>query len=227
MVVSSLLCQNAAVASVTLGGTRFVYHESQDSLPISAYDRDKIPYLVQSWISPYTEKLGDKVRNDSTKIPFVVTPPLFRMNPGDTNTISIVKTNTDTLPQDRESIFYFNYKAIPGLAESTSSSLMISVSSSMKLFYRPEKLSDEGADNAWQKIELSQHGKSIAIKNPTPYFVTLHTLSIDGQASSAVKNLMISPFSEISTPATMTAHSVKWNALTDQGGITSEKSTDL
>lgn len=227
LIASSVLCQNNAAASVTLGGTRFIYHDSQDSLSISAYDRDNIPYLVQSWFSPYTEKTDEKVSNTSAKIPFVVTPPLFRMNPGDTNTINIVKTDTSTLPQDRESIFYFNFKAIPGLAKSTSSSLMVSVSSSMKLFYRPEKLTDEEATNAWEKIAITKNGKSVILKNPTPYFITLHKLAIDGQTNSSVKNLMVSPFSEKSIPVTTSVHSVSWAALTDQGGITSEKSINL
>lgn len=227
LIASSVLCLNTAVASVTLGGTRFIYHDSQDSLSISAYDRDNIPYLVQSWFSPYNEKTDQKISSNSAKIPFVVTPPLFRMNPGDTNTINIVKTDTSTLPQDRESIFYFNFKAIPGLAKSSSSSLMVSVSSSMKLFYRPEKLTDEEAASAWEKIVVTKHGKSVTIKNPTPYFVTLHKLTIDSQANSSVKNLMVSPFSEKSIPVTTSVHSVNWSALTDQGGITSEKSTTL
>lgn len=222
-------CQSQASASVTLGGTRFVYNESEDSLSVTVYDRDKGPYLVQSWVSEFTKNdIGNAAKNKtSVKLPFIITPPLFRMEPGDTDTINIVKTDTSKLPHDRESVFYLNIKAIPGKPKDNKSSLMISVDSSMKLFFRPEALEGNGADDAWKKISFVQSNKNLIVKNPTPYFVTLHTLSTDGQQRSAIRNTLVAPFTQITVPVTANVHSVSWSALSDQGAITNDQHMTL
>lgn len=226
---SSILYQPQACASVTLGGTRFVYNESEDSLSVTVYNRDKGPYLVQSWVSEFTKHdMTDAEKNKTpVKLPFIITPPLFRMESGDTDTINIVKTDTSKLPQDRESIFYFNVKAIPGKPKATTSSLMISVDSSMKLFFRPEKLEGDGADEAWKKMSFQQSNKNLIAKNPTPYFVTLHTLSTDGQLRSSIKNTLVAPYSQITVPVATTVHSVSWSALSDDGALTSDQNISL
>lgn len=226
---SCALYQNQANASVTLGGTRFVYNESEDSLSVTIYDRDKGPYLVQSWVSEFKAQENDNVGKNkmAVKLPFIITPPLFRMEPGDTNTINIVKTDTSQLPHDRESVFYFNVKAIPGKQKDNKSSLMISVDSSMKLFFRPAKLEGDSADSAWEKMSFQQSNKSLIAKNPTPYFVTLHTLSTNGQMNSAIKNTLISPYGQITVPVKASVHSVSWTALSDEGAITSDHNINI
>lgn len=224
----SMITQTQANASVTLGGTRFVYNESEDSLSVTVYDRDKGPYLVQSWVSEFKKNTQTGSKNNSpVKLPFIITPPLFRMEPGDTDTINIVKTDTSHLPHDRESVFYFNVKAIPGKPKDNKSSLMISVDSSMKLFFRPENLEGDNADAAWKKMSFQQDNKTLLAKNPTPYFVTLHTLSTNGQPIPSVRNTMIAPFSQITVPITTRVHSVSWTALSDQGAFTSDLSVNL
>ncbi len=226
---ASTLYQSQVSASVTLGGTRFVYSESEDSLPVTVYDRDKSPYLVQSWVSEFKNQQAGNAGNNKglVKLPFIITPPLFRMEPGGTNTINIVKTDTSQLPQDRESIFYFNVKAIPGKPKDNKSSLMISVDSSMKLFFRPTKLEGDAADSAWTKISFKQNNKILLAKNPTPYFVTLHTLNTNGQQNSTIKNTLIPPYGQISVPVSVNVHSVSWTALSDEGAITSEQNINL
>lgn len=226
---ASNLYQSQASASVTLGGTRFVYSESEDSLSVTVYDRDKGPYLVQSWVSEFkTQQASDAGKNKvPVKLPFIITPPLFRMEPGDTNTINIVKTDTSLLPHDRESVFYFNVKAIPGKPKDNKSSLMISVDSSMKLFFRPASLEGEDADSAWKKMSFQQSNKNLIAKNPTPYFVTLHTLSTNGQPNNTVKNTLIPPFGQLSVPVPTSVHTVSWTALSDEGAITSDQNINL
>ncbi|WP_150149569.1 fimbria/pilus periplasmic chaperone, partial [Enterobacter bugandensis] len=64
-------------------------------------------WLVQTWV--------DRGVNGS-KTPFIVTPPLFRINPGVENILRIVRTG-GSLPEDRESVFWLNVKSIPATAD--------------------------------------------------------------------------------------------------------------
>ncbi|WP_312412594.1 molecular chaperone [Pseudescherichia sp.] len=223
----SIFSQPAAIASITLGGTRFVYHASDDSVSVNVNNRDNNPYLVQSWVSDYYRSDSDRKKSNKSNIPFIITPPLFKISSGDTATINIIKTAQDNLPKDRESIFYLNVKAIPGVVKNSKSSLLISVNSSMKLFYRPAAIEGEIADSAWEKLTFQQSGHSVTVSNPTPYFVTLHSFTANGKKSKLPENAMLDPFGALTIPVAEKIRSIAWTALIEQGQITSEKSMTL
>lgn len=46
-----------------------------------------------------------------------MTPPLFRLNAGDDSSLRIIKTEGN-LPEDKESLFYVNVRAIPAQSKS-------------------------------------------------------------------------------------------------------------
>ncbi len=74
-VAAFLLCSTAAQAGIVMGGTRVIYQEGKREAAISVTNADThTPYLVQSWVENYAE-------NDKAKVPFIVTPPLFRLDP--------------------------------------------------------------------------------------------------------------------------------------------------
>lgn len=221
------LYQPAAMASITLGGTRFLYNASEDSISVNVNNHDENPYLVQSWVSHYYRSDSERKQNSKSNVPFIITPPLFKISPGDSATINIVKSERDNLPKDRESIFYLNVKAIPGIAKNHKSSLMISVDSSMKLFYRPETLEGEQADSAWEKIHFQQVGNLIKVSNPTPYFVTLYSFTVNSKKTELPQNAMLDPFGTLDIPVSEKARTVSWKALGAQSQITSEKNRTL
>lgn len=59
--------------------------------------------LIQSWVDDLA---------DNNKSPFIVTPPLFRLDAGDSNDLRVLLTSPQ-LPSDRESLFTLNIKVIP------------------------------------------------------------------------------------------------------------------
>ncbi|HGB6406542.1 TPA: molecular chaperone, partial [Salmonella enterica subsp. enterica serovar Oranienburg] len=89
-------------------------------------------YLIQSWVDG-----GQK----SDRSPFIVTPPLFRINPGEENILRIVRTG-GFLPENRESVFWLNVKSIPAMDSRApdENRLQLVVKSRLKLFYRPSGL---------------------------------------------------------------------------------------
>ena len=119
---------------VVLGATRVIYPQGnkQVSLAVTNTDEDAI-FLIQSWVA---DSEGNK-SND-----FVITPPLFKLMPNKENTLRIIYVGANALPNDRESVYYLNAKAIPAVpdAAQNSNTLQIATQSVIKLFIRPQGL---------------------------------------------------------------------------------------
>ncbi len=96
---------------------------------INITNPDNGPYLIQSWIDVQDEQSG--------KAPFIITPPLYRLDGGQKNLERIVMAGS--LPQGQESLFWLSIKAIPS-ASKQMNSLQIAVKTRIKLIYRPETL---------------------------------------------------------------------------------------
>ncbi|WP_058962476.1 fimbrial biogenesis chaperone [Type-E symbiont of Plautia stali] len=198
-------------ASVTVGGTRLIYHgaEKEASLSVSN-SKDANPYLIQSWLEVSEES--------SKKTPFIVTPPLFRLDGGHENTLRVIYAGDGALPGDRESLFWLNVKSIPSMEKSNQNRLLIAVKTRIKLFYRPAELSNEKASEAWRKLNAIRNGKLVIISNPTPFYISLFSLRIEGNVVNHPP--MISPFGTVSI--TGQGDEVFWTAINDYGGVTQE-----
>ena len=71
------MAASAAQASVTIGGTRVVYPLDQREVTVKLTNDSNNPSLVQVWLDS-----GDaNAKPDESRAPFVITPPIFRMNP--------------------------------------------------------------------------------------------------------------------------------------------------
>ncbi|WP_336777772.1 fimbrial biogenesis chaperone [Pantoea sp. USHLN256] len=199
-------------ASITVGGTRLIYNEPENeaSLPVSN-SQDGVPYLIQSWV--------ELSENSKEQVPFIVTPPLFRLDGGHENTLRVIYTGEKKLPENRESIFWLNVKSIPSMTRSDENRLLIAVKARMKLFYRPAALSSEKAGDAWMQLKFEPHGEHLAIINPTPFYVSLHSLKIGNK--TITQPPMISPFG--SETIAGSGNQVAWKAINDFGGVTTEK----
>ena len=210
-----LLCVSLFIApsqaSITVGGTRLIYSGAENESAISVSNsKDSIPYLIQSWLE------GKK--GETVNIPFVVTPPLFRLDGGHENTLRVIYTGERKLPEDRESLFWLNVKSIPSMERSNQNRLLIAVNTRLKLFYRPEKLSNEKAREAWKQLKVTKKGGQIEIANPTPYYISLFSFTIGNKKMDQAP--MISPFGTVSVSGN--GREVFWKAINDYGGITQE-----
>lgn len=204
-------CLLPAHASVTLGGTRLIYDASQREASISVTNgQQAVPHLIQSWV----EADGSSV----DKTPFIVTPPLFRLDAGRENTLRVVYTGETALPDNKESLYWLNVKSIPAVERSDQNRLLIAVKSRIKIFYRPASLNNENAAEAWRKLAFSHSNGRLIINNPTPYYVSLFSLK---SGSNMIKNPpMVAPFSDVSV--TSPRGDVTWQAINDFGGVTTE-----
>ncbi|MBL0573295.1 molecular chaperone [Aeromonas hydrophila] len=210
---SLLMAPMLVTAGPVIGGTRVIYNaeKKETSISIKNAGNDGV-YLIQSWIDA-----GEK--SSAGKVPFIVTPPLFRMDPGDENILRIVYTGHD-LPNDRESVFWLNVKSIPALDSTTQDDnlLQVIIKSRIKLFYRPTNLPGKSVES-FKKIEFSRLGNVLKINNPTPYFISFHSLKVAGKEIDGMH--MISPKMSESYPLPVSSDVIKvsWQTINDYGGM--------
>jgi P pilus assembly chaperone PapD len=74
-----------ANAALVVGGTRVIYDGSKKEVSLSVRNPDSSPYLVQSSI--------DTLAGGVQKAPFIITPPLYRLDAGKENLMRIILTD--------------------------------------------------------------------------------------------------------------------------------------
>ena len=202
------LCAQAG--GIVLGGTRIIYPLDSRQQPVSVRNTDdKTTFLVQSWVEDAT---GQKTKD------FVVTPPLYTGGPGNENMLRLVHTGGD-LPRDRESLYYFNAKAIPSVDKKAlegKSALILAVVTRVKLFVRPGGLKPR-PEVAPAELRFRLNGQKITIHNPTPYYLTLTDIKA---GKTPVADTMISPLSDVEVSVPMGAgRDITFSTINDYGGI--------
>lgn len=194
-------------AGVIVGGTRLIYDGGKKESSLSISNPDKIPYLIQSWV--------DTQENDTSKAPFIITPPLFRLDSGQDNILRVVRAGGN-LPSDKESLYWLNIKSIPS-AEKKDNTLQIAVKTRIKLIYRPQGLQST-LDDAAKNLKWQRNGNTIQVTNTSPYFVTFFKVHVNG---ILLKNAtMVAPQSSahFDMPAGSSSGALSWEIINDYGG---------
>jgi chaperone protein EcpD len=199
-----------AVARIVVDGTRVIYPAARREVTIRIHNPSDTPSLVQAWLDagdPYA-KPGE------SRVPFVMTPPLFRLDPTKAQSLRLIYTH-EPLPTDRESVFWLNVLDIPPRAPTNAerpNQLELAFKHRMKVFFRPAGLKGTAADAPahlkWKL--LLKDGKLVAIQasNPTAYHVSLIqvTATVGGRPVVARAD-MVDPFASRSfdLPGPLTA----------------------
>jgi len=203
-----------SMAGVIVGGTRVIYDGSKREASLSVKNPEKkTPYLIQSWVEKDNHQGGGKT-------PFVITPPLFRLDSGQENLLRIIHAGGN-LPDDRESVFWLNVKSIPASEKTDANQLQISVRTRIKLFYRPASLKNKTAAEAYKALIFTKTGSNLQVHNPTPYYISFYSLKINGKEIKDAP--MIAPGETQNYPVNANGNAT-WQAINDFGGITSPAS---
>ncbi|AHG21884.1 molecular chaperone [Chania multitudinisentens RB-25] len=194
MVLASgtLLCAMTAQvqAAIALDRTRIIFAGGDKSISLSVKnDNLQLPYLAQGWIE---DAAGNKVTS-----PLAVLPPVQRIEAGAKSQVKIQALPVvSQLPQDRETLYYFNLREIPPKSDKANT-LQIALQTRIKLFYRPKSLMKTTAEMAtpWQEqLTLTKQGDKYVVNNPTPYYVTLVDAgSQKGISAPGFEPLMLDP----------------------------------
>ncbi|AZE61270.1 MULTISPECIES: fimbria/pilus periplasmic chaperone [Pseudomonas] len=184
------VCQGAN-AAIALDRTRVIFDGGKDATSVNITNNNtQLPYLAQGWIE---DEQGQKIT-----APLIVLPPVQRVEPGKQSQVKVqALPAAKALPQDRETVYYFNLREIPPRSDKANT-LQIALQTRIKLFYRPQAItpSQQDLSNPWQeKLTLSRQGEHYQVNNPTPYFVTLVDArsTKDGKTVPGFEPLMVPP----------------------------------
>ncbi|UAN54634.1 fimbria/pilus periplasmic chaperone (plasmid) [Serratia sp. JSRIV002] len=142
------------------------------SSPVNVINHSKtLPYLAQTWLE---NEAGEKINS-----PLTALPPLQRIEKDSTVQVRVMPLpDAARLPQDRESLFYFNLQEIPPKSDKPNA-VQLALRLKVKLFYRPASLKSQ-AESVWQEeIRLEPGSQGMKFVNPTPFFIILPEVVVE------------------------------------------------
>lgn len=215
------LCLSATVrAGIVIESTRYLYKEGDREITAQIENKDEIPYLIKSWIE--TAK--------GTPPAFMATPPLFRLEGKQKNTVRIFSSGNINAPTDRESTYYFNIMAIPPSDDTyaENNTIQLAVRHRMRLIYRPKSLSSLSINNEAKKIGWHKGGNKLTINNPTPFFYYFNSVTIGGkEIKNEINSIPPLTSKDVMLKTNITGSSVSWKIMNDFGGAGSLYSSSL
>ena len=223
--MASLVASVATHASVVITGTRVVYKQSDSEVTVRLSNNGKTPGLTKVWL----DKGNPEETPDTIDVPFTITPPIMRLDPGKSQTLRIMSTGND-MPADKESVLYLNVLEIPPKVtgdDASANQLQLAFRTRIKFFYRPDGLKGQASDAAGKIVwHLKHDGATNVIEatNPTEYHVSFDSIKVsDGTHAAMFDNGgMVNPGETKTFPlkgempgATAKVH---YTAINDYGG---------
>ncbi|MEZ2759591.1 molecular chaperone [Providencia vermicola] len=211
-----------AAEGLRLPQTRVIFNANDKSTTAGIQNLSSIAYLVKTQILDATKEKPIAL--------FVVTPPLFRLEPQSEFTVRILSQEMKGLPTDRESLFYLSFLAIPstnhpkqnadeGDEAEVTARVSVGVQTLIKMFYRPTKL-PMTAREAQSKLVFNTHNDRVVMDNPTPYYLTLNTLIINEKhIDLSISGAMIDPFSQKTYQIQGNKNQVTYTVINDYGAV--------
>ncbi|WP_426472927.1 fimbrial biogenesis chaperone [Escherichia marmotae] len=217
------LLPSAWADGIGINALRIIYPAGKTSVSVSLRNNTDNTWLMQSYITRVSAGKPDSQY-------FKVLPGIEKLPPRNESIVRMIALgNVDKLPRDKESVFYFISRGIVTseplqdmILPETQAGVIFSLSSQIKMFYRPEGLTTEGAEEAARTIVFNRTGTGVKIMNNSPYYVSLRDLIFGHQriATIGLKNMgMIPPFESIDITSTqgLNSRQVSWVTFNDLG----------
>ena len=220
-IATFLFAQNI-YAGITITGTRIIFPSNQSSITVQLNNPTDDPAIVQAWLDD-----GDPLLiPEAERIPFILMPPVSQVLPRKGQMIRLIGHGLETLPQDRESMYWFNILDIPAILESdkNQNKLNISIRSRIKLFYRPNRLV-MSQDKAFNSVEFkyNESDKKINIINSSPYYLNFDHLAFINKLNKKdyLEVIVVKPYSEesISIKEGLGTNNIEFGLINDYGAV--------
>lgn len=216
LAISSTVSAN----NVIVNGTRFIYPAKEREITVQLNNTANRPALVQTWL----DNGNPNESPDTIVTPFIITPPITKVEANSGQTLRIKAGNVNNLPKDRESLWYLNVLEVPpsNVAEGKEDKnvLQMAIRSRFKFIYRPTGLGD--SSNAVKQLSFKSNGNNVTIENPTPFYITI---SVIGKTSGQTLNketVTVKPKSSVSVSlkaAVRANEQIKVGNLNDYGTL--------
>lgn len=94
-----------AAGGVQVLQTRVIFNEGDKSALTTVRNNGDAPYLVKSDVLTTLDETASNANNS----PFILTPPIARLEANSENALRILRQPGKTLPKDRESVYYLSF----------------------------------------------------------------------------------------------------------------------
>jgi len=179
----------SAHAGLVIQGSRIIYHEAAGEVSVSMQYVGDMPTLLQVWVETEEDSGGAPGEGE---VPFILMPAVTRLDPGSGQTIRIMRTGSEGLAQDRETLFWFNTLEVPpaptALLAAGEAFMQFSIRGQFKLFYRPKGLTVP-SEKALEMLQFAiaepaEDGRvQLRVSNASPYHVTFSTVKLRAQGA--------------------------------------------
>ena len=209
-------------ASVVISGTRVIYPGNEREVTVKLTNEGQSPVLVQSWL----DKGDIDTKPDNINVPFILTPPINRINPEKSQTLR-VSYSGGTLPSDRESVFWLNVLEIPQTkAAAPQNRLQVAFRSRIKFFYRPTSLKSD-ATKAAKTLSWSIKDGRLSAENRSSFYVSLVSVTVSHAGKkTSIDGEMIAPFGSqvfsVKPAALSSGDTVTYEYVNDWGAVKSQ-----
>lgn len=222
LVAISIVISTPTHSAVQALASRVIYNGNAKAVTLAITNNADKPYMVQNWL-----EVGDAPVGDG-KVPFVITPPLLKIDPKKETLLRIIYSGTG-LPIDRESQFWINIQEIPPKPE-VENTLQLAVRSKIKLFYRPKQVEIE-LNDAVKQLRWYIEGNTLKLENKSPLFITIGDLKLNND-EHPVANMnqdMVAPFANIDVIKNLSKNinSVTYTYINEYGSNTPMPSVSL
>lgn len=212
--------QNVTTYSVGLNTTRLIYTPGSQGASLAIRNPNSFPILVQSEVIS---------TDSSSRAPFTVNPPLFRLNPEQQSRVRIIMTGAPKFT-DRESLDWVCVTGIPPekgdewantvtkRPDTAMLDIKVKMRQCIKLLARPAGLNGT-PEKAAVSVIWKRDGAGLRAVNDTPYFVNFKHIESNGKKLESPEYL--APFSSkiYTLPGGLSKEAeVKYVVINDLGG---------
>lgn len=204
---------------------RTTYIEGERSTSIGLRNAENSPYLVQAGMQWLDYSTGKKDLNKKEEIPFIITPPLYKLVTGNYYEWRIFfNGNSKKLPQDRESVYLARLLFIPSVElknenYKTGINMAVLREFNFKVYYRPKEFAKMTIESVQDKVTFKRVGNQLIVSNQSPLFLSIDKLMVN--TTKINDDELIKPLpplgeqqyqlpDNLSTTANIT---IKWNLL--------------
>ncbi|MEJ4045810.1 fimbrial biogenesis chaperone [Erwinia sp. SLM-02] len=187
----SIFSVAASANNIIVNGTRFIYPGNEKEITVQLSNTADRPALAQTWL----DNGNPDATPDTISTPFIITPPISRVDAKSGQTLRIKLGSDAGLAKDKETLWWLNLLEIPPVVASGKNEgqnvLQLAIRSRFKFIYRPTGLGNR--DAAVEKLVLSASGNRLSVSNPTPFYITVSRISRDGGQPLNGKTVMLAP----------------------------------
>ncbi|MDL5480147.1 fimbria/pilus periplasmic chaperone [Klebsiella quasipneumoniae] len=133
---------------------------------------------------------------------------------------------TGALPQDKESLFWLNIKAIPSAAK-VDNTLQIAIKTRIKLIYRPAAMKGASPEEQVDKLRWQRVGNKIQVNNPTQHVMNFNEISLSGKKLPDVSYVLPGSTAMFDLPSGVTGGPVTFKIINDYGSPGAEHKASL